>query len=100
MSLYSNLKSTATRLLKAYGRSMMLGAPARAVIGMRVKTVVHAHTDSGVETGDIHFLLSADANPVRMERLNTGDESLIIVATDPIKPADTVLAWNVYGRAG
>lgn len=103
MGLYSNLRGTATRLLKAYGRFMTVvneAGVARSVFAMRNKTIVHTYPESGVQVGDIEFLMEAAANPVLMERLETGDASLVIIATDPIKPADTVLAWYVYGRAG
>lgn len=101
MSFYSNLANTATQLIRDKGRDLTLGvgASARVVRGVRTETVKHTRGDSGVQIGDVVYLLEPSANPGLRERI-IGDENLVIVFVDPIKPADTVMAWYVYGRNG
>lgn len=102
MSFYGNLANTATVLIRQYGQALTLGvgASARVVRGVRTATVKHTLGDSGVQIGDVVFLVEPSANPTERERIDYAGEKLVVVFVDPIKPADTVLAWTVYGRVG
>ena len=111
---YEEMRLTATELLSEFGQVVTLttttgvGTTAsRSTKGIHTKTIKHVLPEAGyssaqgVQIGDKEFLLSANAMPLLTDRLDTDDDSLILaVNPQPVKPANTVLAWRVWGRAG
>lgn len=111
---YDRLSVTALKLLTKFGQSITLTTTtgvgtttSRSTKGIYTKTIKHVlpeagySSSQGVQIGDKEFLLAADAMPLLTDRLDTDDDSLILaVNPQPIKPANTVLAWRVWGRAG
>ncbi len=111
--LYIKMSAAALALLKKFGAPLMLsGPPVRQVAGLRISQMERTLGDSGVMVGDWKYILAAtttpeggdpvvtDSRPEVTERLVDGDEQFVIVYVEPIKPAETVLAWFVYGRLG
>ncbi len=104
---YDRTALNAARIIGRYGRSWQIrstvtanAVSTRDAIGVKIDEVRHVQDDSGIQIGDSRFLFRADAMPVVGERLRAGSDSIVIVHTEAIKPADVVLAWWVWARAG
>lgn len=108
MSIYDRLHATADRLITKYGQPVVLSRTSAdgsvATInttGLVVDTVKHALSDSGIQIGDDVLLLHSSQEPIPTDRINYNGLSRVVV--DPIvqiNPANKVLAFRCYARAG
>lgn len=114
---YARMAATAARLITKFGRNWTLTtttgpaeSTSRTYPGVRIDQVTGLSGDSGnaaflgdsgVQLGDVVFLLHPSATPLQGDRISAGSESYVLaVAPNPIKPAGTVLLWQVWGRLG
>ena len=114
---YAKFAATAVRLITRFGRNWTLTtttgpaeSTSRTYPGVRIDTVTGLSGDSGnaaflgdsgVQLGDVVFLLHPSANPLQGDRISAGSESFVLmVKPNPIKPAGTILLWQVWGRLG
>ncbi len=114
---YARIAATAARLITKFGRNWTLTtttgpaeSTSRTYPGVRIDTVTGLSGnsgnaaffgDSGVQIGDVVFFLHPSATPLQGDRMSAGNESFVLaVAPNPIKPAGTVMFWQVWGRLG
>lgn len=114
---YARLAATAARLITKFGQNVTLtttSGPAestsRVYPGVRIDQVTNLagnsgnasyFADSGVQVGDVVYLLHPSSAPKQGDRITAGTESLVlVVAPNPVKPAGTILLWQVWGRIG
>jgi hypothetical protein len=104
-AFYAELETVAAELLREFGSVLGFSrtAPNGAVTawnaaGVRVDSVKHVESESGVAIGDERFLFAANANPKHGDRVSVGGRSFVVIHSDPIRPADTVLAWWIWLR--
>jgi hypothetical protein len=100
---YSKMSAIVLTLLAKFGSQATLGdgLTARTCLAVQTKTIKHTIGDSNIEIGDVEYLVDGTVTPMQGERFTcAGDSWLLATQPIPIKPADVVLAWYVYGRAG
>lgn len=111
MTDYAKIAASVKRTLTRAGADLTFaGPPERTVKAVRAKVITHVIGSSGVNVGDVQFIVAAksttpvgeeiDTDPVRGELMNTASESLVVIEIEAIRPADIVVAWYVYGRPG
>jgi len=115
---YARIAATAARLITKFGQAWTLtttigpaDSSSRTYPGVQIDTVTGLSGDggngayfgdSGVQIGDVVLLLHPSANPVQGDRIQdaSGTSYVLIVKPNPVKPAGTVLMWQVWGRQG
>lgn len=99
---YASIADIAKEALAEYGTNGTLGTGATARTARMVlsKIIRHEFLDSKIQMGDYEYIIEAGANPVEGERLAVATDKQVIVLVNPIRPADTVVAWYAYGRKG
>lgn len=115
---YSRIAATGVRLITKFGQAWTLTtttgpavSTSRTYPGVQIDTVTGLSGDggngayfgdSGVQIGDVVLLLHPSSNPVQGDRIQdaAGNSYVLIVKPNPVKPAGTVLLWQVWGRAG
>lgn len=106
---YDNMAATALRLLTTRGSTMSLttiGDAARSAKAAMVNVVRHtfpstgADGTGGVQVGDYEFLVESGATPLIGDRISFNGLSLVVMHVEPIKPADVVVIWKIWGRKG
>ena len=114
---YARLAARITPMIVKFGRNWTLTtttgpaeSTSRTYPAVRIDTVTGLSGnsgnaaflgDSGVQIGDVVFFFHRSANPLQGDRISAGSESFVLaVAPNPIKPAGTVMFWQVWGRLG
>lgn len=100
---YTEIADTAASVLSEYGTLATIGTGAtqRTALVVMETVVSHALADSQIQIGDYKYIVEASANPVAGERLTVGSDKMVIVSpVIPVKPADVVVCWYIYGRRG
>lgn len=104
---YARIAANATRLLERFGRGWQVrtttvanAVSTRVAVGVKIDETRQVLDGSRINIGDHRMLFTAATNPVIGERITSGSESRVIVHTEAIQPAGTVLAWWVWARAG
>ncbi|MBA8886158.1 hypothetical protein FHW12_000349 [Dokdonella fugitiva] len=109
-AFYDRAAATALRMLTKYGKGVrvtstnMAGAvTAREGKAVLVSVVKHDLGNSGISIGDHKLLVEASLAPKPGDRildLADGASRVIVDPVNPIKPADTLIAFECYARLG
>lgn len=107
-AFYDRMRATADRMIAKYGRAVTITrtSPVGAVStftskAVTLRTVKHALADSNISIGDNMLLLDATVTPQPGDRITDGVDSRVLVdPVIPIRPAETVLAFECYARLG
>lgn len=106
MSMYTDLAADVSATLAEFGAEVDVYPPGSAVAAtprpraLRVRTVRHVLGDSGVQVGDIEYLLDTTVEPEEGGRFSDGVNSYVIVFVEPVAATTEVMAWSVMVRHG
>lgn len=101
---YPMLAKKVVGKLRKYGLDGKLVAPdgtQRDVTAFRWKDIKHEVLDTKIKIGDTLYMANGNSNPQENDRLKIGNDSMLVVMTEPFKPAGgTIIFWYVWARKG